>query len=168
MPSGDPYTVFVTGANFISTVDVSLSAIETGDATNTAVDLDGEDGGGTTVIVANADISSDGAFRQEVTIPAQAEAIKFTIIATQVGSDTVTAEFAVNTAPTITALNEEHLTEGDSATMVTVFASDEDQDELNYLAVSSDPDVATVTVSDNILTVTPVAVGSAGNYGDCV
>lgn len=54
------------------------------------------------------------------------------------------------------------LREGDEARQVTVSSHfhDPDRDELQYTAVSDDPGVATATVTDDQVTVSPVAAGS--------
>ena len=75
----------------------------------------------------------------------------------------VVVEAAPNRAPVaVEAIPSVMFIAGDSAkTMsVSLYFSDPDNDELTYTAVSNDPGVVTVAVSETTLTITPVAVGA--------
>ena len=74
----------------------------------------------------------------------------------------VTVE-AANRAPVVTdTIPPQNLTEGDTVTLdVSGNFSDPDDDELIYMAASSDDDIATASVSGAEVTVTGVAAGSA-------
>ena len=70
---------------------------------------------------------------------------------------------APNRAPVVTrTFDPLTLTAGDSPTDVdaSIYFSDPDGDPLSYTAVSEDTDVATVSVSNTVLTITPVADGA--------
>ena len=157
----DAYSVEVSGTNFESDADVILSAT---DPDGTEVDLT-PDVGGDTVTVSSDDITN-GEYTEEVTIAAQTSAVRITITAMQTVdtvADSVTAVFAVNTAPTFEETYDDLSFAADAtdAVEVEVEAIDADDDDLTYSAESDDTDVATVTVDGDTVTVTPVGSGTA-------
>ena len=89
-----------------------------------------------------------------------------TVIATDIAGQTVEQTFSVtvtNPAPTATGTmdNITDLMENGSPRDVNVASNFSDLDTLTFSATSDDTAIATVTVMDSIVTITPVAVGKA-------
>ncbi|WP_134703725.1 S-layer homology domain-containing protein [Ammoniphilus sp. YIM 78166] len=101
--------------------------------------------------------------------PLNAGTTTITVTATDSEGETVTETFTVtvqapNQAPTVTqAIDDLTKTAGDAAftfDLAVVFEDAEDGDNLIWDAVSSTPGVATVSITGNTLTVTPLNAGS--------
>ena len=75
-------------------------------------------------------------------------------------STTFTANVG-NNDPVVSAVSDQTFTAGDASRQVRVMATDADGHALTYTAMSNKTDVATVTVEGYMLTVTPVAPGTA-------
>ncbi len=98
--------------------------------------------------------------------PVAAGTTTITVTATDIAGQTAEQTFSIsvtNPAPTATGTmdNITDLMENDSPRDVNVADKFSDLDTLTFSATSDDTAIATVTVMDNVVTVTPVAVGTA-------
>ncbi len=152
--AGVTYMVTVKGSGFTAATEVTLAT-------------EPDRGTGT---VPQASVLANGTFSFDLTLTQdkqagdanehQAESI--TVTTTQ-GTDNSSAMFVINRAPTV-SVDETGVffeSENASAQQVTVTHADPDGHTLDIDQVSSDTDVATVTRSNNVITVSPQAPGTA-------
>ncbi len=150
----DNITNLVANGN-TQTVDVADKFSDTDDLTFSAISND--------INIATVGVANDS----EVTVtPLAAGTATITVTATDIAGQTVEQTFSVsvtNPAPTTvgTMDNMTDLVENGSPQTVNVATSFNDpNDTLTFTATSDNTAIATVTVMDSIVTVTPVAVGT--------
>ncbi len=150
----DNITNLVANGN-TQTVDVADKFSDTDDLTFSAISND--------INIATVGVANDS----EVTVtPLAAGTATITVTATDIAGQTVEQAFSVsvtNPAPTTvgTMDNMTDLVENGSPQTVNVATSFNDpNDTLTFTATSDNTAIATVTVMDSIVTVTPVAVGT--------
>ena len=124
---------------------------------------------GYTAVSADTTVATVSVSSANITITPVAEGATTVTVTASDGSLIVTQAIPIlvipapNRAPVVTrSVDPLTLTAGESSTDVdaSIYFADPDGDPLSYTAVSEDTDLATVSVSNTVLTITPVADGA--------